>query len=305
MRGRASYSVLLVLSAVWPLAGQDGSSLSRFFETKQVSVQIDLPATQQGVDIYPQKTPTLDLNSYSKRLKQFGTALHTGDSVMITKVRVKNKVIEFQLGGGGYGTLLDDTGESVYIPPSDKSRREKDLENQIKTETNPDTKKKLRRELDDLRDSRERRDQRDRVVAAEASQAKKQRIETKRLQGGSRFNIRYDSPIPAEALTPEALMATLGEYLNFPETSFAIRPSAAGIDRTARAQERAPTESVASLRKGLTRAEMESLFGKAEHVSENNQNGMKLTTCTFQSKDSTIHADFVNDVLVKYTVSSR
>jgi hypothetical protein len=190
-------------------------------------------------------------------------------------------------------------------PPSDKSRREKDLENQIKTETNPDTKKKLRRELDDLRDSRECRDQRDRVVATEASQAKKQMIETKRLQGGSRFNIRYDSPIPAEALTPETLMTTLGEYLHFPETSFAVRPSAAGIDRAARAQEPIPTESAASLRKGLTRAEMASLFGKAEHISENNQNGMKSTTCTFQSKDSTIHADFVNDVLVRYTVTSR
>jgi hypothetical protein len=47
MRGRASYPVLFVLSAVWPLAGQDGSSLSRFFETKQVSVKIDMPATQQ------------------------------------------------------------------------------------------------------------------------------------------------------------------------------------------------------------------------------------------------------------------
>lgn len=305
MRRRASYSIALVLSAVCSLAGQDSGGLGRFFETKQVSVKIDMPATQQGVDVYPQRTPALDLNSYSKRLKQFGTALHAGDSVMITKVRVKNKVIEFQLGGGGYGTFTDDTDDSVYIPSSDKSRREKDLENQINAETNPDTKKKLRRELDDLRDSRERRDQRDRALAVEASQAKKQRIDTKRLQGGSRFNIRYDPAIPADALTPDAVMSALGEYLSFPETSFQNRPSAAGIAGAALVQTPAPAESGASLRKGLTRSEMESLFGKAEHVSETSQNGMKLTTCTFQSKDSTIHADFVNDVLVKYTVASR
>jgi hypothetical protein len=100
-------------------------------------------------------------------------------------------------------------------------------------------------------------------------------------------------------------MAALGEYLSFPETSFQNRPSAAGIAGAALVQTPAPAESGASLRKGLTRSEMESLFGKAEHVSETSQNGMKLTTCTFQSKDSTIHADFVNDVLVKYTVASR
>ncbi|MFN5581990.1 hypothetical protein [Gemmatimonas sp.] len=45
------------------------------------------------------------------RIKEFGTALDVGQQVMVTKVVVKgDSHIEFQLGGGGFGTLSDDAG---------------------------------------------------------------------------------------------------------------------------------------------------------------------------------------------------
>jgi len=300
-----------LIAAICPLVAQTPDVLSQFFEGKQVSVKMDMPATQQGADIYPQRTQALDLNSYSRRIKQFGAALRTGDSVMITKVRVKEKVIEFQLGGGGYGTLGDDTDESVSARQRDKSRREKDLENQIRTETDPEAKKRLRRQLDDARNQRERQNERDRVVAAEASEAKKQRIGMKRLQGGSRFNIRYDPRIPAEVLTPEAVVAALSPYLAFASEAFGgaeVVPRGDGL----RVQGQPPGpdpgnagDPTGSLRKGMTREAVESLLGKPSEVADKEQGGLKVTGCTFQRKDATVHAEFVSDVLIRYTVSSK
>jgi hypothetical protein len=54
---------------------------------------------------------------------------------MVTKVKVKDNNIEFQLAGGGYGTVSDDTDTSVQFTPSERSGREKDLENRLKSET--------------------------------------------------------------------------------------------------------------------------------------------------------------------------
>jgi hypothetical protein len=303
--------VVLLLAAMCSLRGQTPDVLSQYFEGKQVSVKMDMPATQQGADIYPQRTQALDLNSYSRRIKQFGAALRTGDSVMITKVRVKDKLIEFQLGGGGYGTFGDDTDESVSAPQRDKSRREKDIENQIKTETDQEARKRLRRQLDDLRNERQRQNDRDRVLAAEASEAKKQRIGIKRLQGGSRLNIRYEPRVPAEILTPQVVVGVLRPYVAFaPETfgnSDIIPPDAAS-----RVQSQPPVPDsdntgapTSSLRKGMTREEVESLLGKPSHVADKEQGGLKVTSCTFERKDATVRAEFVSDVLIRYTVSSN
>ena len=40
-------------------------------------------------------------------------------------MKVKKDLIEFQLGGGGYGTFGDDTSTSVYISDATKTEREK------------------------------------------------------------------------------------------------------------------------------------------------------------------------------------
>jgi hypothetical protein len=50
---------------------------------------------------------------------------------------------------------------------------------------------------------------------AAAVELGKQRIEQRRLQGGSRFNIRFDSVPTADQLTPEAIRAALEKYVEF------------------------------------------------------------------------------------------
>ena len=56
---------------------------------------------------------------------------------MITKIRVKSKHIEFQLDGGGYGTMGDETSTSVPLGSTPKSKREKNLEAELKREKDP------------------------------------------------------------------------------------------------------------------------------------------------------------------------
>ena len=166
---------------------------------------MDMPATQQGADIYPQRTQALDLNSYSRRIKQFGAALRTGDSVMITKVRVKEKVIEFQLGGGGYGTLGDDTMNRYLLVKETRAGARKIWK--------PRSGRKLIRR----RRSGSGGNWTMRGISASAKTSatecwlqklpkpRNRESAMKRLQGGSRFNIRYEPRVPAEVLTPEAV----------------------------------------------------------------------------------------------------
>ncbi len=212
---RSSMLVLLVLAwGAWygvPCGAQTLQSL----EGRTVVVEMDMPGTQLGVDVYPDRDAPLDLKSYSQRLKDYGTALRRGDEVMITKVKINKDHIEVQLGGGGYGTFRDDTNTDVMATPVEKSRREKDLQDQLKSETDPKQRKRLQRQLDDLRDRRDRRNDENRAIAARESAQKESLVMDRRQQGGSRFNIRYAKRVPAEALTPEAVMAALAHYVKF------------------------------------------------------------------------------------------
>ena len=89
---------------------QDEARLRRALEGKRVTLQIDMPATSAGVDLFPGTSRPLDFGKYAGRLKSAGTAYKQGETAIITKVRVKGDNIEIQLGGGGYGTFGDQLG---------------------------------------------------------------------------------------------------------------------------------------------------------------------------------------------------
>ena len=138
------------------------------------------------------------------------------DHSMITKIKVKDKHIELQLGGGGYGTFGDEVNPSVYVSPTTKSSRELFLEKVILKEKDKRKLRQMRLELNNLRDERYRLDEYNRAQAAEAEELARIRIQEKRLQGGSRFNIRFDRKVTADDLTPEAIMNALSLYIYFP-----------------------------------------------------------------------------------------
>jgi hypothetical protein len=292
---------LLALSSV-PARAQSESELRDFFEGKSVVVKLDMPASQEGIDVFPDARRAIDFAQYSARVKATGVAIRNGESVMVTKIHVKEKLIEFQLAGGGYGTFGDDTG-SVTVPTVSKSRRERDLERLVKDEPDRDRKRRLQRELDDLRNEREREDNRNRATAASADEAKKSRIATTRLHSGSRFNIRYQEGVPG-GLGPDGVMRALAEYVDFP---FATdrRPDPSRDRVVAQPELRQPAAGLSSIRKGMTMAEVEQSLGKAEKTSNRSEGTLRVVTATFSQGDQVITADFVEGVLIKYSISSK
>jgi hypothetical protein len=289
----------LALSAAVPAFAQSEAELKDFFEGKSVRVKIDMPATQQGIDVYPDARKAIDMNQYSSRLKSYGVAVHNGESVMITKIHVKDKLIEFQLGGGGYGTFGDDTSSSTYVPSTPKTQREKDLEQMVKDESDPARKKRLQRELDDLRSDRQREDARNQARTASANEAKKERIAMDRLHGGSRFNIRYQNGLPP-GLDSGGVMRALSDYVDFASDGV---PSLGGDLAAAPAP--APQSTGTDIHKGMTLAQVEAVLGRADKTSDKMDGSVKVTTATYARGDRVFTAQFVEGVLVKYSIASK
>jgi hypothetical protein len=280
---------LLMLSLIGgPLVAQDEPSLKAYFEGRVVAVRMDMPATDDGVDVYPAETPPVDFPRYQARVKKYGIAIRQGETAMVTKVKVKGKLIEFQLGGGGYGTAGDQTDPSVGFTPAPKTEREKTLEREVKDARDPVVKRRMEDELDHLRSQRERDDRRNRALVAEATERRREFIQNRRLAGGSRFNLRWRDAVPAGTLTPDAIETALASYVDF-------RPPDSADP---------PTLSL-RLRKGLSIEEVEDLFGEPVRKRERMEGTLRVSTRTFERDGERVVADFVEGVLVRYEVSSN
>src|SRR5882672_5366233 len=95
-----SAAVIVTLLAA-PAAAQSEDTLRAFFEGKRVVTKIDMPGTSDGVDVRADASRAIDYPQYGYRLKTYGTALRAGESVIVTLVKLKTDLIEFQLAGGG------------------------------------------------------------------------------------------------------------------------------------------------------------------------------------------------------------
>ncbi|NOT33869.1 MAG: hypothetical protein HOP12_06835 [Candidatus Eisenbacteria bacterium] len=295
-----AFAVSLLLHAAPGLAELDRtvlklgeSRLKSAFEGSQVTLKLDMPATSGGVDVSVGEPQPLDLGDYSHRLKQFGVALRSGSSVMVTKVKVNPKFIEFQLAGGGYGTLFDENSPNVDVESAEKTKRERDLEGWIRGEPNAERKREMQRELDDLRKGRHREDAANRARVAGAAEMQRALIAEKRLSGGSRFNLRYPNGVPEAALTPDALRTALARWVRFGDSEMTESDSA---------EPAAGSDGVGSLRKGMTIAQVERMLGRPERLESSEVDGLKRTTCVYSNREGTFEVVFVEGVLVRYTV---
>jgi hypothetical protein len=284
-------AALMLAFGAAPMAAQSETALKEYFEGRTVSSKLALPGTENGVDVYPGSPRPLDYSRYADRLKDFGTAIKAGEPVTITKIKVKSKLIEFQLGGGGYGTFGDETSSNISTAPAEKTKREKNLETELRRETDPAKKRAMKEELDDLKSAREREDARNRSAVAEAQEHRKQNIRQRRLEGGSRFNLRYADQVPPEALTPDAVMAALGQFVDFgqvrsdPPRATALQPG--GLPR-----------------KGMLLPDVDGLLGPATSVSERKEGTLKVQTREYTTIAGRVAAEFVEGVLIRYRVSS-
>lgn len=290
-RGNCAHVCALLVTVVvlgpTSARAQDEATLRASFEGTRVVVTVDMPGTSDGIDLGVSGERLLESQRYVQRLKTYGTAIHAGEQATITLVKVKKDLIEFQLNGGGFGTFGDDTSTSVPVTLVPKSQREKDLEQRVQDETNPRRRRELERELDEVRDPRERENRRIELGRLEVEDRKRHALAEKRLQGGSRFNLRYEDRVPRD-ITPKDVMTALGPYIVFGGRPTVEAPS-----------------GEATLRKGMSRTDAERLLGTSVSTSERQEGGLQVVTLVFMHTNERISADFIEDVLVRYRTASR
>jgi hypothetical protein len=283
------------------LSAQDEATLRSSFEGKTVVVKLAMPAAEAGVDLYPEAQPPVDYPEHAKRLKKYGVAIQAGQPALVTKLKVKGKLVEFQLDGGGYGTAGDPTDPNVGVAAVPKTQREKDLEDAVKKETDPAIKRRIEAELDQLRSDREREDQRNRAIAASATERRREYLQERRLQGGSRFNLRYPEGVPPEALRVEAVTAALADFVDF-EAPAAAAPAPTPADT---APTQAEPAGPLALRKGLLADEVDQLLGEPFRRTSRKEGRLVVTTRIYDTKAGRVVAEFVEDVLFRYAITSR
>jgi hypothetical protein len=293
-------AVALLAATAAPAFAQNEEALRAFFEGKRVTLKIDMPGTQEGVDVNVDSQRPVDFRQYGERIKAYGAAIHAGESVVVTLVKVKKDAIEFQLAGGGFGTFGDDTSTTVYVHFLDKSAREKELERLIKDEDDSRRRHRLQDELDELRGRRERENRRLEEEKLRAESRKRELVADERLRGGSRFNLKFESIVPA-GYRPEHMMASLAEYVDFSNAAPDIRMPPPPPDP----RQMDPVDDAPMPKKGMTRGEAERAFGKAVDSSDRREGSLVVTTLVFVRGDQRISADFVDGILVRYSITSR
>lgn len=290
---------------------QTAADIVSYFSGKQVLVKIDMPGTQKGIDLRFNKPSPMDWKEYSSRLKQCGAAIRKGDIARVTTVVVKKDMIEFQLDGGGFGTFGDDTNTTVVAKVVPKSDYEKSLEQQIASTDDPDKKRQLQRDLDRERARRERQDAINQSAAQVASQIKAQQVMDKRMQGGSRFNLRWQGSIPVEQLTPDAVMARLSEYIDFSglQTGGAPQPAAPPMGPAISPQppnQPPPASPTAQLQRGMSLNDVANLLGQGKLLSDSTgDNGLKTQVYEYVSGDRRAEVTFVEGTVVKFSITSQ
>jgi hypothetical protein len=303
MRGVMT-TLVLVAGVATTSQAQSETALRAAFEGRQVAVKVDMPGTSKGIDVFPQEPLPVDWREVAERIKEYGTSLGIGDRVMITKVVVKkNSHIEFQLGGGGWGTFFDSPGTStVSTSDAGESKAERALKDSIKAAPGPTRRKQLEKELNNLRAERERENASARAQAEQANAAHEANLRAKRKEGGSRFNIRFRNGIPSDRLTPEGVMASLAEYLDF---GAAAGPGGATATPSAAPGSAASGSALGRLRKGLTVREVEDLLGPADTASEEKEGSLTVVKRGYTSEGMKVAASFVNGVMIDFSIIPR
>jgi hypothetical protein len=299
--------------AVMPATAQSSgqSALQNYFVGRQVKLQIDMPGTQQGVDLRLDRDDPMDWKAYSSRMKQFGPAIRSGDRSTITTIVVKKNLIEFQLDGGGFGTFWDDSSATVTPYHVEKSSYEKQLENDIRNTGDPQRKRDLQRELDRVRNRREREQRADDRAAQIASQLKAQQVADKRTRGGSRFNLRWAGNIPPDQLTPDAVMKLLQDYVDFGDlqaekpifqaTAENLAPANTNAPATG-----APSSPITQMKRGMQIGEVSQLLGLGRQLSQStSEEGLKTQIFEYLPEDYRVEVTYVDGVVVRYSISSR
>jgi len=281
---------VLALAASGLLQASD-AELHRAFLGKEVTLRIDMPGTQHGVDLHLDRDDPMDWKQYSQRIKNFGVSIPKGRTARVTSLVVKKDVIEMQFDGGGFGTFGDDTSTTVstYVP---KSSRETSLERARNRETDPGKRRRLDMELRHEQDLRHREEMRLRAISEPANAMKRQEVMEKRLRGGSRFNLRNLST--TADVTSNQVKDWLKDFVDF------------GGPPPVISQQQKKQSQGAALRRGMPMDEVLETLGEGKLLSEAvGADGILTQQWEFVKGERTYSVTVVEGLLVRYTMKAR
>ncbi len=311
---RASTALaLLVVTYSVVLAAQDEAHLRRVLEGKRVTVKIDMPATQEGVDVFPGSSRPIDFPKLSGRLKKNGVAIKDGESSMVTKVKVKDDLIEIQLGGGGYGTSGDVLGSLLTNQGADSgTAQQAKIANERVARLGAGSRFNLRYpngvSADDLTPEA--------VVRALGEYATFSGIAVA-PEASAQPTAAATAPTPStsevrKGQSAEDIQKVLGvpvsSSTNGPVTTSVYRAASGagsvevdyfnGVAVDVRQRQAAASTGI---RKGMSLDEVERVAGKPFDKKSNGP----VTTHKYRWQDGVLEADFVNGVLVAYRIVSN
>lgn len=191
--------LLLLLGNALGLAGPAATPLEQHFQGRRVTVLLDMPGDESGVDVDAREA-TVNQDVVRARVAKYGKGLRTGQVASVTLIKLKGDHIEFQLDGGGFTDR-----QLMFLPGYDSARwgtseEERELRSRIIGTRDKERRRRLESDYDRLRQRRVRplRDKLERE---------------QRENHGSRFNVRFASGSEAARVTAEELTAILRRYI--------------------------------------------------------------------------------------------
>ena len=104
--------------SVATVSAQSERTLKRYFEGKQVTLRISIPA-RRGVDVYPERAQSLDIREHTERLNEAGALLNRGETASIKRLEVHSNRIAVILADNGTGfTIHFNRLESWMLTPA-------------------------------------------------------------------------------------------------------------------------------------------------------------------------------------------
>jgi hypothetical protein len=192
---------------------QAQATLIKAFIQKNVVVKVDMPAVNKGVEVLADKQNSTDAGKNRKRLAAFGTAIRSGDTAMVTNIRVTKDEISLELDGGGLPEISLAGRGAVQTRPSTTETAAMARINRA----GDSSKRDLEQEHSRVKYESAVRKRNDALATAVNETQRQEAMERARAAGpkmGSRFVIKFDRSDPS-SVTPDELKRLLADYVVF------------------------------------------------------------------------------------------
>jgi hypothetical protein len=196
-------------------SGAAEAKLNQELQGKTVTVKLDMPATNKGIDVAAGRARSIDTDKYQKRLKTYGTAIPDGRSAVVTRISITGNKITLELDGGGAAdvditALIGPRPEGTTVNSSTEARARMLVNAPNEGSDKDNNNSTLRYES-----AKRKREDLARVSAYYAKRDLAiEKIRQTALKQGSRFVIRVEKA-DASLVTADELKRLLADYVVF------------------------------------------------------------------------------------------